>query len=80
MHEHLEVGANAGTIFSMPITVISVRGSVRHIRPLPSDSTHRERAGLGDAEVGAADRDLRGEELASQMGPGRHRQYPADHR
>ena len=28
-----------GRIFSMPITVISVSGSVRHIRPLPSDST-----------------------------------------
>ena len=28
-----------GTSFSMPITVISVRGRVRHIRPLPSDST-----------------------------------------
>ena len=28
-----------GTIFSMPITVISVSGRVRHIRPLPSDST-----------------------------------------
>ena len=28
-----------GTTFSMPITVISVSGSVRHIRPLPSDST-----------------------------------------
>ena len=29
----------AGTTFSMPITVISVSGRVRHIRPLPSDST-----------------------------------------
>ena len=28
-----------GTSFSMPMTVISVRGRVRHIRPLPSDST-----------------------------------------
>ena len=28
-----------GTSFSIPITVISVSGSVRHIRPLPSDST-----------------------------------------
>ena len=28
-----------GTSFSIPITVIRVSGSVRHIRPLPSDST-----------------------------------------
>ena len=28
-----------GTSFSMPMTVISVCGRVRHIRPLPSDST-----------------------------------------
>ena len=28
-----------GSSFSMPMTVISVSGSVRHIRPLPSDST-----------------------------------------
>gem|GEM_PF-5892460 len=28
-----------GRIFSIPTTEISVRGSVRHIRPLPSDST-----------------------------------------
>ena len=34
-----------GTSFSMPITVIRVRGSVRHIRPLPSDSTTDQRAG-----------------------------------
>jgi hypothetical protein len=31
--------AKLGTIFSMPMTVISVLGRVRHIRPLPSDST-----------------------------------------
>ena len=30
---------NAGTTFSMPITVTSTSGSVVHIRPLPSDST-----------------------------------------
>ena len=30
---------HVGTSFSMPITVIRVSGSVRHIRPLPSDST-----------------------------------------
>ena len=30
---------NLGITFSIPITVISVCGSVRHIRPLPSDST-----------------------------------------
>ena len=29
----------AGSSFSMPTTEISVRGSVRHIRPLPSDSS-----------------------------------------
>ena len=28
-----------GTTFPIPMTVISVSGSVRHIRPLPSDST-----------------------------------------
>ena len=31
-----------------------------HIRPLPSDSTTTDRSGLGDAEVRAADADLRG--------------------
>ena len=30
---------NAGTTFSIPASVISTRGSVRHIRALPSDST-----------------------------------------
>ena len=29
----------SASTFSIPITVISTRGSVRHIRPLPSDST-----------------------------------------
>ncbi len=28
-----------GTTFSIPITVMRVGGKVRHIRPLPSDST-----------------------------------------
>ena len=31
--------ASVGTIFSMPTTEISVSGRVRHMRPLPSDST-----------------------------------------
>ena len=30
---------SVGTIFSIPASVISIRGSVRHIRALPSDST-----------------------------------------
>ena len=30
---------HAGSTFSIPITVISVSGSVMHMRPLPSDST-----------------------------------------
>ena len=43
----------------MPRTVTSTGGSVVHMRPLPSDSTTHDRAGLGDAEVRAADADLR---------------------
>ncbi len=31
--------SNRGSTFSMPITVIRTRGSVVHMRPLPSDST-----------------------------------------
>lgn len=30
---------HVGTTFSIPITVMRVGGRVRHIRPLPSDST-----------------------------------------
>ncbi len=33
------MSCQVGTTFSMPITEIRMRGSVRHIRPLPSDST-----------------------------------------
>ena len=33
------IAENFGSSFSIPITVIKVCGSVRHIRPLPSDST-----------------------------------------
>ena len=33
------ISAHSGSTFSMPITEISTSGRVRHIRPLPSDST-----------------------------------------
>ena len=61
-----------GMTFSMPMTEISTGGSVRHMRPLPSDSTTQIAAGLGHAEVRAADRHRRAEELAPQM-RARHR-------
>ena len=38
LEEDLEVGER-GTTFSIPMIVISVSGSVVHMRPLPSDST-----------------------------------------
>ena len=39
LQEDLEVAPASAASFSMPMTVISVSGRVRHIRPLPSDST-----------------------------------------
>ena len=54
----------------MPMTVISTSGRVRHIRPLPSDSTTTTVPGLGDREVGARDGDPRAQELLAQVEPG----------
>ena len=48
---------NRGSTFSMPITVISTRGRVVHMRPFPSGLEHDDGAGLGDREVRAADPD-----------------------
>ena len=58
---------HSGSTFSIPISVIRTRGSVVHMRPLPSDSTTHDRARLGDAEVRAADRDRHREELLAQV-------------
>ena len=55
----------------MPTSVISTRGSVRHIRPLPSDSTTQTDAGVGDREVRAAEADLHAQELLAQELPRR---------
>jgi len=38
----------------MPATVIMVRGKVRHMRPLPSDSTTTAEPVFSDEEVGAS--------------------------
>jgi hypothetical protein len=53
---------------------MSVFGSVRHIRPLPSDSTTDSVPGLGDREVRARNGDLRAQERPAQVPAGRHRQ------
>ena len=47
-----------GTSFSMPITVISVSRQGQAHPPVALGLDHRQRAGLGDREVGAGDRDL----------------------
>ena len=62
---------HSGSTFSIPITVTSTSGSVVHMRPLPSDSTTHDRAGLGDREVGPADRHRHGQELLAQVQPRR---------
>ena len=59
--------ATRATTFSIPITVISVSGSVVHIRPLPSDSTTQTVPGLGDGEVRAGDRDAGAEERLAEV-------------
>ena len=63
-----------GTSFSTPITVISVSGSVRHIRPLPSDSTTEIVPVSATAKLAPEIADLRGEELPAQVGPRGHRE------
>ena len=66
--------ATRRSTFSIPITVISVSGSVVHMRPLPSDSTTQTVPGLGDGEVRAGDRDAGAEErLAEMQARGRRR-------
>ena len=55
----------------MPMTVMRTSGRVRHIRPLPSDSTTTTVPRLGDGEVGAGDGDARAQELLAQVEPGR---------
>ena len=62
------------------MTVISVSGRVRHIRPLPSDSTTHDGAGLGHREIGAADRHRRRQELLAQVPPGGRGRAPPDRR
>ena len=54
----------------MPMTVMRTSGSVRHIRPLPSDSRTTTVPGLGDREVGAGDGDPRPQELLAEVEPG----------
>ena len=62
---------HAGSTFSIPISVTSTFGSVRHMRPLPSDSTTPIVPGLGDPEVRARHRDRHGQELRAQVQPRR---------
>ena len=57
-----------GTTFSMPMTVISVSGRVRHIRPLPSLSTTASVPVSATREVGAADGDPGAQEPLAQVG------------
>ena len=58
----------------MPTRLTRTSGRVRHIRPLPSDSSDDEGAGLGDGEVGAGDRDPGPQELLAEVLPGRCRE------
>ena len=51
----------------MPTTETRTSGSVVHMRPLPSDSTTHDVAGLGHGEVRAADADRHREELRAQV-------------
>ena len=57
--------------FSMPMTVIRVSGRVRHIRPLPSDSTTHSVPVSATAKLAPLIPTLRGQELAPQVQPGR---------
>ncbi len=59
-----------GTSFSMPITVISVRGRVRHMRPLPSDSTTASVPVSATAKFAPLIATRGGKELAAQVPPG----------
>ena len=55
----------------MPMTVISVSRQRQAHPAVALGLDHAQRAGLGDGEVGAADADLRGQELAPQVPPRR---------
>ncbi len=55
----------------MPMTVISVCGRVRHIRPLPSDSTTHSVPVSAMAKFAPLMPTGRGQELAAQVPPGR---------
>ena len=76
LQEHLEVGDHVGTSFSMPMTVIRVSGRVRHIRPLPSDSTTAIVPVSATAKFAPQIADPRGEELPAQVCPRGHRERP----
>ena len=66
--------AKVGSSFSMPMTVMRVSGRVRHIRPLPSDST-TQRVPVSAMPKFAPDTATRGgEELAAQVVAGGHRE------
>ena len=58
-----------GTSFSMPMTVISVRGQGQAHPAVALGLDDGERAGLGNGEVRAADRDLGRQELPPQVPP-----------
>ena len=60
-----------GSTFSMPITVISVRGSVVHMRPLPSDSTTPIVPVSATAKFAPLIADRAREELLAQVPPRR---------
>ncbi|MDT5303507.1 MAG: hypothetical protein QOG79_6829 [Mycobacterium sp.] len=65
-----------GTSFSMPITVINVRGRVRHIRLFPSDSTTASVPVSATPKLAPLTADPPRKELAPQMLPCGHREDP----
>ena len=67
-----------GITFSMPASVIMVRGSVRHMRPLPSDSTTATDARLRDQKVRPADRRGHASEISPQIMSAPPRSAPSD--
>ena len=65
------MSCQVGTTFSMPMTETRTRGKVRHIRPLPSDSTMQIVPVSATPKLAPLIGHRRGQELLPQVGPGR---------
>ena len=75
LQEHLEVGEARHDLLDAHHGDQGLRQGQAH-PAVALGLDHGERAGLGDAEVGAADRDLGGQELSAQVRARRHGQRP----